>query len=150
MEGWKVPGQPLKLSPVIPVVKVVENGRFRAPGQPLKLSPVIPVVKVVENGRLEGIRAATKAFSCHPSGEGCRNWKVGRDKGNHWSSPFIPKLKVGDSRRLEWTRPPLKLSPFIPVVKVVNRGGLEGTRAATKALLSSQSRRLSKTEGWKE
>jgi hypothetical protein len=57
---WKVGRnrQPLKLSPAIPVVKVVENGRFKAPGQPLKLSPVILVVTVVENGRLEGTQGS--------------------------------------------------------------------------------------------
>ena len=54
MEGWKVPGQPLKLSPVIPVVKVVENGRLEGTRAATKASPFIPVVKIVENGRLEG------------------------------------------------------------------------------------------------
>jgi hypothetical protein len=74
-------------------------------------------MKVVENGRLEGTRAATKAFSFHPIGEGCRQWKVGRDPAGQ----------------------PLKLSPFIPVVTVVEIGRLEGTQgAATKVLLSSQ------------
>jgi hypothetical protein len=105
MEGWKGPGQPLKLSPVIPVVKVVDWKAGRDQGSHYS-SSFIPVVTVVENGRLEGTRAATsallhpkgnvvesgklegtraatKAFFFHPSGDGCRNWKVGRDQGSH-------------------------------------------------------------------
>ncbi len=104
------------------------------PGQPLKLSPVIPLVKVVENGRLKGTRPGTKDFSFHPrlegcrkwkvgrdpgqplklsfhlSGDDCRKWKVGRDQGSHYSSPLISVLKVVEIGRLEGTGQPLKLS----------------------------------------
>jgi hypothetical protein len=69
-----------KASPVIPVVKVVVNGRLEGTRAATK---GLPELKVVDNGRLEGTGAATEAFSCHPSGEGCRKRKVGRDQGSH-------------------------------------------------------------------
>jgi hypothetical protein len=87
--------------------------------QPLKLSSVIPVVKVAENGRLEGARAATKAFSCHSSFEGCRKRKVRRNRQPLKLSPAIPVVKVVENGRFKAPGQPLKLSPVIPVVKVV-------------------------------
>ncbi len=87
----------------------------------------------------KGTRAVTE-LSCHPSGEGCKKWKVGTWKGPgqplklsfHPSGDGCRKRKVGRNRAAT------KASPFIPVVKVVENERLEGTRAATKALLSSQ------------
>jgi hypothetical protein len=40
MKGWKGLGQPLKLSPVIPVVKVVDSERFEGTPKGLRSSRV--------------------------------------------------------------------------------------------------------------
>jgi hypothetical protein len=61
MEGWKGPGQPLKLS-FHSRVEGCRNWKVgRDPGQPLKLS-FHPRVEGCRNGRFEWTRAAQTSF----------------------------------------------------------------------------------------
>jgi hypothetical protein len=57
---------------------------WKRPWQPLKLSPFISVVIVVESRSTEGTMAATKAFPCLPTIEVkvVESKKVGKDEVN--------------------------------------------------------------------